>query len=279
MRTLAILASAVLVTAIVVALTVGASGGGVGPPGSARPGDASPPLPTRTATPSDRPTSPPTPLPSGYTFYDDFDGAALSPAWAQDFNFPRIENTWSMAQASVRDGLLSITANRTPAGGWVSALLDTKSTWTQLYGTFEARMRIPVGPGLWPAFWSYRSGGGEAEIDTMEVCANPVGTNGGNDVGVLHTTTRWSGGQSGHDTTAPDLADGFHVYGVDWRPDRIVYSLDGREVARFTDPGRIPSAPMPLIVDLAVGGSWCGPSDATTPDGASLQVDWIRARP
>jgi beta-glucanase (GH16 family) len=275
MRTVAFLAAALLVTVIVVAL---ASRGG---PSTAVPGGTSSFEPTRTsaATPGAPTTPVTTPLPSGYTFYDDFDGSTLSPVWAQHFNFQGIENTWSPAQATVQGGILSITASRREGGGWASALLDTKTSWTQLYGSFEARMQLPVGRGLWPAFWSYKSGGGEAEIDTMEVCANPPGTNGGNDVTVLHTTTRWSDGQAGHDTTAPDLAAGFHVYGLDWRPDQIAYSLDGTVVARFRDRSHIPNVAMPLIVDLAVGGSWCGPSDATTPDGAALLVDWIRASP
>jgi beta-glucanase (GH16 family) len=113
----------------------------------------------------------------------------------------------------------------------------------------------------------------------MEVCANPLGTNSGNDASSLHTTVRWSGGQSGHDFQAPDLSTDFHVYGVDWRPDHISFTLDGTEVFRFTQKSRIPNAPLPLIVNLAVGGEWCGPSQASTPDGATLLVDWIRATP
>ena len=223
------------------------------------------------------PTAPPTPLPSGYTFYDDFTGQALSDVWIQHFNFDGIENTWSSSQAAVRDGLLAITANRVE-GGWVSQLLDTKTTWTQLYGRFEARMKIPLGRGLWPAFWSYRAGGGsEAEIDTVEVCANPLGTNGGNDASLLHNVVRWTGGHDGADSRVEDLSLDFHVYGVDWRPDHVAFFLDGREVWRFDEPAFIPHEPLPLIVNLAVGGDWCGPSDATTPDGSALLVDWIRA--
>jgi beta-glucanase (GH16 family) len=279
MRTIAFLASAVLVTVLVLALILQSTGrsspsdppGSAGASATARPGPTSPGASAALA---------PTPLPSGYTFYDDFTGTTLSPVWAQDFNFRGIENTWSLSQATVQDGILSIRANRAGSGGWVSALLDTKTTWTQLYGHFEARMKIPVGNGLWPAFWSYRSGGGgESEIDTMEVCANPLGTNSGNDASSLHTTVRWSGGQAGHDFQAPDLSADFHIYGVDWRPDHISFTLDGTEVFRFTQKNRIPTAPLPLIVNLAVGGDWCGPSDSSTPDGSTLQVDWIRASP
>jgi len=280
MRTVAILAAAALLGAIVLIGVLGGGSVGAPPLGGPPAGGAGPSSSGGYGASTGGSAGGASPLPSGYTFYDDFDGSALSPVWQQNFNFEGIENTWSRDQASVANGILSIKASRVAGDGWVSALLDTKGTWTQQYGVFEARMKIPVGRGLWPAFWSYWSAAGnESEIDTMEVCANPLGANDGNDITVLHTTTRWGHGQEGHDTIAPNLSDGFHVYGVEWRPDRVVYTLDGVEVSRFTEKPHIPKNPMPLIVDLAVGGSWCGPSDSSTPDGATLQVDWIRAAP
>jgi beta-glucanase (GH16 family) len=186
-----------------------------------------------------------------------------------------------MAQNQVSNGLLTITAQRTSPTTWVSGLIDTKSTWTQLYGTFEARIKAPRGPGLWPAFWSYYSVTGfEAEIDAMEICANPVGMNNGNDVTLLHQVMHWTNaGSAGRNTRTVDLSEDFHVYGVDWRADHISFYLDGIETWRFTDVAHIPNVPLPLILDLAVGGAWCGPSDATTPDGSQMLVDWVRARP
>jgi len=175
--------------------------------------------------------------------------------------------------------LLTITANRS-GSGWVSQLLDTKTTFTQKYGYFEARMKIPKGPGLWPAFWSYYAGNGvEAEIDTMEVCSNPIGTNGGNDASMLHDTVHWTGGGSlGYRVRTVDLSLAYHVYAIDWRADHIAFLLDGVQVWRFTDAAHIPTMAMPLIVNLAVGGTWCGPSTSSTPDGSQLLVDWVRAR-
>ncbi|HET9850879.1 MAG TPA: glycoside hydrolase family 16 protein [Candidatus Limnocylindrales bacterium] len=280
MRIVAILAALVL-AGVVLAL----GSGGPAPPHLTPPPAASDSGNATTTSASDAvPSAPPTttprltPLPSGYTFYDDFDGDALSPSWIQHFDFDGIENTWASSQAAVKDGVLSITASRA-GDGWVSQLLDTKTTWTQRYGRFDARMKLPRGKGLWPAFWSYAAGNGrEAEIDTMEVCANPVGANDGNDVSLLHNTVRWVGGQDDGDTRGEDLSLDFHVYAVDWRPDHVAFFLDDREVWRFIDREHIPDVPLPLIVNLAVGGSWCGPSDATTPDGAALLVDWIRAR-
>jgi len=280
MRIVAMLVAALLLAGAVVIFNTAPGGGPARTPdpGSIRPEGSLPTGPPVTGSPAPPTLAARTPLPSGYTFYDDFDGQALSPVWIQHFDFDGIENTWASSQATVRDGVLAITASR-DGSRWVSQLLDTKTTWTQQYGRFEARMKIPRGNGLWPAFWSYAAGdGGEAEIDTMEVCANPTGANEGNDISLLHNTVRWTGGQSDGDTHGEDLSLDFHDYAVDWRPDRIAFFLDDREVWRFTDRARIPNVPMPLIVDLAVGGSWCGPSDASTPNDARLLVDWIRAR-
>jgi beta-glucanase (GH16 family) len=277
----ALAGAAVTIVLVLAVARAGGSGSSASPlPGSgtSRPSGASP-LPGLTSGPTES-GSPASPG-NGYSFDDEFDGSSLSSVWLQHFNFDGIENTWSTSQASVANGLLTITASRT-GGGWVSSLLDTKTTWTQKYGYFEARMKIPEGRGMWPAFWSYHGGGpgGDAEIDTMEVCANPLGTNGGNDASELHTTVFWAGGRSAREETrSADLSLDFHVYGVDWRRDHLAFYLDGKEVARFTDASHIPSVAMPLILDLAVGGSWCGASDSTTPDNSQLLVDWVHARP
>jgi beta-glucanase (GH16 family) len=287
-----LIAGALVAALVAIGLVfVAARGGGTVAPASQPPGAAATDLPSGTPS-SDTPSSGGSlPIPNetgspavgrdGYTFDDEFDGSSLNAVWLQHFNFDGIENSWALSQANVANGLLAITASRT-ADGWVSSLLDTKTTWTQQYGYFEARMKIPEGTGLWPAFWSYHAGGpgGQSEIDIMEVCANPLGANGGNDASVLHTTVFWPGGRSSREETrTADLSLDFHVYAVDWRPDHLAFYLDGKEVARFTDATHIPNVAMPLILDLAVGGSWCGSSNSTTPNNAQLLVDWIRARP
>jgi beta-glucanase (GH16 family) len=215
----------------------------------------------------------------GYTFDDEFDGTTIDPIWTHDFGFSGAENAWSNSQSSVADGILTISAQRT-GFGWASDVLDTKTTWTQHYGYFEARMKIPKGAGLWPAFWLYASQHGiQPEIDVMEVCASPLGENDGNDASLLHSTLHWArGGQRTARVRTVDLSLDFHVYAVDWRADHVAFLLDGVEVARFSDPDHIPTTPMPLILDLAVGGPLCGPSTDLTPNPSVLQIDWVRAR-
>jgi beta-glucanase (GH16 family) len=181
----------------------------------------------------------------------------------------------------VSNGVLAIRAS-SRANGWYSDLIDTKYTWTQRYGTFEARIRVPRGKGLWPAFWGYyNSGTGYVgELDAMEVCANPVGLNNGNDVTLLHNYVHWANnGSAGLNTRTVDLSEDYHVYAIDWRADHVSFYLDGVETWRYTDTTHIPNVPLPIILNLGVGGSWCSPPDATTPDGATMLVDWVRVRP
>jgi len=157
-------------------------------------------------------------------------------------------------------------------------LLDTKTTFTQKYGYFEARIKVPKGKGLWPAWWMYYSG--TPEIDTMEVCANSLGTNGGNDASLLHTTVHYGTGQQyGKGTRTVDLSQAFHVYGVDWRANHVNFYLDGALVYSVTDMAAIPTAALPLILNLGIGGSWCSAPDSTTPITNTMQVDWVRIRP
>lgn len=214
--------------------------------------------------------------PSGYTFFDDFNGTTIGSVWIRHYSCCGTLAGYDSTLASVANGVLSLSAvNR--SGSWWSYLLDTKTTWTQLYGLFESRIKIPKGKGLWPAFWGYHDAD-SAEIDTMEICANPIGSNGGNDASLLHTTIHWTGGgSSGHSYRAPvDLSLDYHVYGVDWRSDSIKFYLDGVEVWNFTDITHIPTVALPLILNLGVGGSWCGAPDATTPSPSTMFVDWVR---
>jgi hypothetical protein len=215
----------------------------------------------------------PTP-PSPYSFDDEFSGASLDAVWAQHFTCCGEIAGIDPGLAFVSDGTLSLgVAHR--ADGWYGSLIDTEFQWGQQYGHFAARIKVPAGTGLWPAFWGYASGGGpQSEIDTMEVCpASTAAT-------TLHTSVHWSGrGSQGHAINAADLSQDFHVYAVDWRADHVTFSLDGKPVWTFADASHIPGVALPLILDLGVNGDFCGFADATTPTNARMLVDWVRVEP
>ena len=73
-----------------------------------------------------------------------------------------------------------------------------------------------------------------------------------------------------------DLSAGFHTFGVDWEYDHLTWYLDGQSFGTITDPALIPTVAMYPILDLAVGGSWAGAPDATTPFPSTMSVDYVR---
>jgi beta-glucanase (GH16 family) len=191
-------------------------------------------------------------------------------------------------------GNLVITARKEQTGTscwygpcqYTSARLITESKFAQAYGRFEARIKIPRGQGMWPAFWLlgddiYTAGWpNSGEIDVMENIGKEPGTTHGS----LH-----SPGHSGANSltaayTLPNgkaLADDFHVYGVDWKPDSITWSVDGRAYATKTraDVGSNPwpfDHPFFAILNVAVGGGWPGSPDASTSFPQRMLVDYVR---
>lgn len=183
-------------------------------------------------------------------------------------------------------GNLVITAHREADGSYSSARLKSESTYTAQYGRIEARIRIPRGQGIWPAFWMLGADIGQVgwpacgEIDVME--------NVGYEPGIVHGTMHGPGysGAQGISAayTAPSgaaFADDFHVYGVDWRPGSITWTVDGvayRTVTR-ADVGSAPwvfDKPFFVILNVAVGGNWPGSPDASTRFPQQMTIDWLR---
>ena len=169
---------------------------------------------------------------------------------------------------------------------YTSARLKTKGLFAQTYGRFEARLRIPRGQGIWPAFWMLGADidavgwPASGEIDIME--------NIGREPAIVHGTLHGpgysgAGGISRADTLASGAyADDFHVFAVSWRPGEIRWYVDGRLVYRLA-PSDLPSGakwvfdhPHFMLLNLAVGGEWPGDPDATTTFPQTLVVDWVR---
>ncbi|MDP4332195.1 glycoside hydrolase family 16 protein [Curtobacterium sp. A7_M15] len=183
-------------------------------------------------------------------------------------------------------GNLVITARREADGTYTSARLKTEGTSTAQYGRVEARIRIPRGQGIWPAFWMLGADIGSVgwpacgEIDVME--------NVGYEPTVVHGTVHgpgYSGAQgisaAYRNPTGAAFADDFHVFGVDWRPDAITWSVDGTAYRTVTraDVGTNPwvfDKPFFVVLNVAVGGSWPGPPDASTRFPQQMTVDWVR---
>jgi beta-glucanase (GH16 family) len=157
------------------------------------------------------------------------------------------------------------------------------------YGRVEARLQIPKGQGIWPAFWMLGNDifttnpwPASGEIDIME----NIGKAGEQTkvYGTIHGPG-YSGGSGigrSYDVTPTVLADDFHVYAIEWEPTAIRWYLDGYSYFTATDQ-MIPSGtdwvfdhPFFIIMNLAVGGNWPGYPDSTTVMPQTMKVDYVR---
>jgi len=186
----------------------------------------------------------------------------------------------------VRDGVLSIVASRTPPAlkpvlfnnDYVSGILTSQSRFAQKHGYFEIRSKIPVGTGVWPAFWLLADDGGwPPEIDVVE----GRGERPGDLVMTTHWRIRPTGviESCGFDFTLPSASNEFHDYGVLWAPDRLVYYIDRKPVSDIKVPMGFED-PMYMIVNLAMGSKYfggVGVVDAETPETVEFQIDRISA--
>jgi beta-glucanase (GH16 family) len=156
---------------------------------------------------------------------------------------------------------------------YTSGLITTQFSFSQVYGVFEMRARLPKGRGLWPTFWLLpKDRSWPPEIDIFEVL--------GQEPTVLHTNAH-SKATGTHTDAAevirvPDTAADFHTYTVDWQKDEIRWYFDGFEIARAPTPADM-HKPMYILACLPIGGHWVGRPDESTHFPAVLTIDWIRA--
>lgn len=194
-------------------------------------------------------------------------------------------------------GHLVIRAERAPDGTWTSARITTRGLKDFQYGRIEARMKLPVGTGLWPAFWmlgsnylttEWPASGSATIVENVSLTqrSNGLGPN------VIRSTIHgphYSGGNGPwHDYKLPNggrVDDGnFHIYGVIWSPGMMQFYVDDPANIFFVqDANDLPEGgqwvfdhPFFLVMNLAVGGDWPGNPDATTPNPAELVVDYVR---
>jgi beta-glucanase (GH16 family) len=141
------------------------------------------------------------------------------------------------------------------------------------YGYVEARLRLPQGQGLWPAFWLLPSSQeSRPEIDVIET----LGHDPARAEMHYHAVVDDEEVSVGDDQVLDGLDDGdWHTFAVDWSPGRITWVIDG--AARYEVTGEdVSDEAMYLVLNLAVGGTWPGAPDETTDLPALVEADWIR---
>ncbi|MER5521517.1 family 16 glycosylhydrolase [Streptomyces sp. NPDC002763] len=238
------------------------------------------------------------------TFSDTFDGAAGSAVnsskWTLETgdnvnNHEREYYTSGTNNAALDgQGHLVITAKKeNPANyqcwygtcQYTSARMNTSGKFSAQYGHVEARMKIPRGQGMWPAFWMLGTDIGSVgwpnsgEIDVME----NVGFEPSTIHGTIHGPGYSGSAGIGAGYTLPNgqaFADAFHTFAVDWAPNSITWSVDGIAYQTRTpaDVGGNTWAfnkPFFLILNLAVGGYWPGDPNSSTAFPAQLVVDSV----
>jgi len=238
----------------------------------------------------------PTP-PSGtwtLVFSDEFDtpGALDAGKWGYELGYIRNNEkqyyTSRPENVRVEGGNLVIEARKEPyeGFGYTSASVNTEGRFEFQYGRAEVRAKLPSGVGMWPAIWTLgvnrKSVGWPAcgEIDIME----NVGFEPARVHGSVHTTAynHTKGTQKTSIVDVPNLLDGFHVYSMEWSPDRIDLAIDGQKYFTFNkEVGGTTvwpfDAPQYLLINLAIGGAWGGQKgidDAKFP--ARYLVDYVR---
>jgi beta-glucanase (GH16 family) len=147
-------------------------------------------------------------------------------------------------------------------------MLNTIGTFSQTYGYFEFRGKIPSGQGYWPAFWLYDAAYKPPEIDVME--------NIGSDPSTYYMTYHYStSGSQQYVYNGQNLSAGYHTYAVKWVPGSISFYLD--DSLQYTVTSNVSSSPMVILMNLAIGGNWPGSPNASTMFPGYFNVDYVRA--
>jgi beta-glucanase (GH16 family) len=262
-----------------------------------------------------------TPIPIDTMNYDMNEASVMNAGWTKTFNedFSTDFSNWNIWQGgaynneyecytsspknlSLTNGILSITAvidtvtgkttntdNTQKTFYFTSARIESKSTISANNATpkirYSARIKLPAGYGMWPAFWSYGAAWPtNGEIDVMEAKGNlplQFGTNyfyganaGKSDVpgnsGLNYITTK-------------DLTAYWHVYEVIWEQNTLTYMLNGKVIRildNATPPGNYISSmfgkTQNIALNLAVGGDYFGNPNSSTIVTGTMQVDWVR---
>ena len=222
---------------------------------------------------------------------DEFDGTTLNTAnWVYDIgtgsggwgNNELEYYTDRTQNVAVTGGNLEITALKESYGGmgYTSGRIKTlgKQSWT--YGKVEARIKLPTGQGIWPAFWMLGSNIGTAswpgcgEIDIMEHVNNES---------VTHGTMHWDyNGYQYYGGSSPNLdLSQYHTYAIEWDANAIKWFVDGTQYWEGNIANSINGTdefhkPFFILLNLAVGGNWPGSPNSSTVFPAKMYVDYVR---
>ena len=218
-------------------------------------------------------------------------GAPDSSLWSYDIG--NGNNGWgnnelqnytdNSANIKIEDGMLKITAIK-QGSAYTSARIQTKGKFEKKYGRIEARIKMPFGKGLWPAFWMLGANSGTVawpqcgEIDIMEY----LGSKPTSIFGSVHGPG-YSGGEAitkNYSLSNDRFDNGFHVFGIEWDENYINYYVDNVLYNQIT-PADVPgqwvfNQPFYIILNMAVGGNFPGSPNSSTVFPQTMLVDYVR---
>lgn len=248
--------------------------------------------------------SPKTPNPNWQlTWSDEFNGPNGSPPdpakWVRETGGKGYGNneletyTDRPINAHQQDGHLVITAYKEDLTGpdgiprqYTSARLNTHGHFSQAYGRFEARIQLPTGKGIWPAFWLL---GDDIDINPWPKCGEIDIIENIGDPSNIYSTLHGPGYSSDHAISAKyplpageSVTTGYHLYSVEWTPQNIKFFFDDHLIVERSRADLPPGAPWAydhpffIILNMAVGGAWPGNPDDTTVFPQKMLVDYVR---
>lgn len=187
--------------------------------------------------------------------------------------------------ARIENGNLVVEARKENYNGmnYTSARLKSQGLKNWTYGKVEARMKLPAGQGVWPAFWMLGENISQVswpkcgEIDIMEHINNES---------AIHGTIHWdSTGNNTHaqyGAASPNIdVTQYHVYSIEWDASSIKWFVDGTQYLEANIANNINGTdefhkPFFILFNLAIGGNWPGNPDGSTPFPAKMYVDYVR---
>ncbi len=224
------------------------------------------------------------------TFTEDFDTLDVSPwgengsrwiahtPWNGDFGDARFSDPHPGFPFTTQNGILTIEARKDENGEWRSGLLASTNSggegFSQKFGYFEVRMKLPPGKGVWPAFWliGVDRSNYTAEIDVIEYYGRvPSEFSSGYRIWTADqddedpSDGRWTNVEDG------SLSADFHSYGVEIGSEETIFYLDREAIWSFETPEEFHMPFFPLV-NLALGSGW--PIDET-PNPSHLLIDYI----
>ena len=204
---------------------------------------------------------------------DDFDAKLDTDKWTaveRKHNYNNELQYYRRENVRVQSGCLYLTAKKQEVDGkqYTSGMIETNGKLTFQYGKIEARIKLPTGKGLLPAFWVIQEDG-ECEVDVVELVGHEETTV----YGVNHFSARGRPKRTYGKAEVPSAGE-YHIYTLEWEEDELRWYLDG---ALFHQTGRgVPGKPMYIIFTLAVGGNWPGRPAKSTVFPCSMIVDYIK---